>query len=92
MFLCKILPLYNKSFNILLFFSHRIHISEYILITKWKGDFMNYFIIFIIILTIMLIAVSLLINPLMGIFIASTVSCLWLNMINKDKDKDKMEL
>ena len=42
MFLCKILPLYNKSFNILLFFSHRIHISEYILITKWKGDFMNY--------------------------------------------------
>lgn len=47
---------------------------------------MQYFIIFIIILIVALIVVSLLIDPMIGIFIVTTMSCLWLNIINKDRE------
>lgn len=41
------------------------------------------FIIFVVLLAGILLAVSLLVSPLMGIFIASIITCLWIEYQDK---------
>jgi Flp pilus assembly protein TadB len=54
-----------------------------------RRKIMNLFIVFIIVLAVILVAVSLILDPLMGIFITCLVACLLLEMFKRDrKNKD----
>ena len=56
-----------------------------------RGDFIKYFIIFAIALAMISIMVSLLVNPVMGIFVVSTIACLWLERLDR-RDRIKQNL
>jgi hypothetical protein len=45
------------------------------------------FIIFVIVLAIILVVVSLVTNPMLGIFVVSLIACLMLNNKNKENNR-----